>query len=449
MIWNRAMETLPREELKELQLRRLKEVVARVAARVPFYRRRFAEVGVAPDDIRSLEDLPRLPFTRKSDLRDHYPYGLLAVPREECVRLHASSGTRGKPTVVAYTRQDVATWAEVIARSIGCAGGRPGDVLHNAYGYGLFTGGLGLHYGAELMGQTVVPASGGFTQRQVELIVDLGANGLCCTPSYALQIAETMREMGVDPEKLALRYGIFGAEPWTEAMRRQIESELHLDAVDIYGLSEIIGPGVACECAEAKAGAHIFEDHFLPEVVDPETGEVLPPGATGELVLTTLTKEAMPLIRYRTGDISSLAYEPCRCGRTTVRMTRIVGRSDDMLIIRGVNVFPSEVEDVLVSAPELSGHYRIVLTREGPLDRMTVEVEANDTFVRRLAPPGEPLPSDHPALREVTERVRKQLVERLRVSAELRVLPPRSIPRPQGKAVRVLDQRGGVSSAGR
>ncbi|MBE3589608.1 MAG: phenylacetate--CoA ligase [Firmicutes bacterium] len=430
------METMPRAALRALQLERLRQAVAR-AMRVPFYQRRFAEAGVGPEDLRDLDDLSRFPFTRKTDLRDHYPFGMLAVPREACVRLHASSGTRGKPTVAAYTRGDIEVWAEVVARSIACAGGRPGDVLHNAYGYGLFTGGLGLHYGAERMGQTVVPASGGFTTRQVELIVDFQAHGLCCTPSYALQIAETMREMGVGRSRLALRYAILGAEPWTEEMRRAIEAELGVDAVDIYGLSEIVGPGVACECAEAKAGAHIFEDHFLAEIVDPDTGEVLPPGAMGELVLTTLTKEAMPLIRYRTGDICSLDAEPCACGRTFARMSRVVGRADDMLIIRGVNVYPSEVEAVLLGAPELSGHYRILLTREGPLDRMTVEVEAAEEFAFRLGTFSE----DHPAVRELSARVRRALADRLRVSAELRVLAPRALPRPQGKAVRVVDQR--------
>lgn len=437
MIWNPDMETMPRESLRALQLERLRGVVARVAARVPFYQERFAEAGVGPEDLRHLEDLARFPFTRKTDLRDHYPFGMLAVPREACVRLHASSGTRGKPTVAAYTRGDIDLWAEVVARSIACAGGRPGDVLHNAYGYGLFTGGLGLHYGAERMGQTVVPASGGFTRRQVELIADFQANGLCCTPSYALQIAETMREMGVDRAQLALRYAILGAEPWTEAMRRAIETQLGLDAVDIYGLSEIVGPGVACECAEAKAGAHVFEDHFLAEIVDPETGDPLPPGHTGELVITTLTKEAMPLIRYRTGDICSLQVEPCSCGRTFARMTRVIGRSDDMLVVRGVNVYPSEIEAVLLSAPELSGHYRILLTREGPLDRMTVEVEASDDFAAQVGSFAE----DRPEVRELSRRVRQALVDHLRVSTELRVLAPRTLPRPQGKAVRVVDER--------
>src|SRR5690349_4867115 len=393
------LETMPRPELQELQAQRLRE--------------RF---GV------DLEALAQQPFTTKGQLRDAYPFGLLRVPLSECVRVHGSSGTRGKATIVAYTRNDIAVWAECCARAIAAAGGAAGTVVHVAYGYGLFTGGLGLHYGAERLGCTVVPASGGNTPRQVQLLEDLGAEILCCTPSYALAIADHVSE----PARLGLRAGVFGAEPWTEGLREAIESALELTAVDIYGLSEVMGPGVSAECAEARAGAHVNEDHFLVEVVDPHSGEPLPDGVVGELVFTTLTKEALPLLRYRTGDLASVTREPCACGRTFARMSRVVGRSDDMLIIRGVNVFPSEIERALLAIPELALHYRLVVERPGHLDELTVEAE-----LREGEPGGERLDAF----------VEERLGRALGLTARVRLGPPGSVPRSEGKALRVLDRR--------
>lgn len=448
MIWNREAETMDRANLRRLQLERLRQVLARVYGRVPFYRQRFDAAGVRPDDVRRLEDLRRLPFTTKQDLRDHYPYGLFAEPLDRVVRIHASSGTKGKPTVVGYTRNDIATWAEVCARALGCAGGEPGHVLHNAYGYGLFTGGLGMHYGAELMGMTVIPASGGHTARQVTLIRDFRPQGLCCTPSYALNLAEHIREAGVDPATLSLRYGIFGAEPWSDTIRAQIERELGLNAVDIYGLSEVIGPGVACECHEGKGGAHIFEDHFLVEVVDPATGAPVPEGEAGELVFTTLTKEAFPVIRYRTGDVASVTARPCACGRTHARMSRVKGRTDDMLIVRGINVFPSEIERVLLTIPELAPHYQVLVDRERALDRLTVQVEVGSEFWSGV-PAGIPTDGgswsgDDPAsgrLGALRQRAQQLLYDTLGIHVAVDLRPPRSIPRSEGKAVRVVDLR--------
>ena len=392
-IFQPEAETLPRPELERLQRERLRE--------------RF---GV------ELEALPEQPFRVKSELRDAYPFGLLQVPLEECVRIHASSGTRGKATIVAYTRADLAAWADCCARALAAAGGRPGTVVHVAYGYGLFTGGLGIHYGAERLGCTVVPASGGNTPRQAQLLEDLGAEILCCTPSYALAIADHVSE----PERLSLRAGVFGAEPWTEGLREKIEGALGLQAVDIYGLSEVMGPGVSAECLEGRDGAHINEDHFLVEVVDPESGLPLPDGEVGELVFSTLTKEALPLLRYRTGDLASLMREPCACGRTFARMSRVVGRTDDMLIIRGVNVFPSEIERTLLTIPELAPHYQLVVERPGNLDELTVQVEG-------VVDAGS---------------VRKQLHSVLGLTARVEIVQPRSIPRSEGKALRVLDRRG-------
>ncbi len=362
MMWNPEIETLPRERMEALQLERLRAAVARVLAAVPPLadRLRAAAIG-SPHDIRSLADLSRLPFTRKADLREHYPFGLFAVPRAELVRIHGSSGTRGKPTIVGYTRNDLAVWSEVVARCLALAGVRPGMVIHNAYGYGLFTGGPGLHQGADLLGCTVVPISGGLTQRQAMLLQDLGGQVLCCTPSYALNIAEAVEAAQIPRSTLKLEVGIFGAEPWTEQLRGEIERRLRLAAVNIYGLAEIVGPGVSAECIEARNGSHVQEDHFLPEIVDPESGTPLPPGSEGELVLTPLTKEALPLIRYRTGDICSLDVAPCVCGRTTVRMSRIKGRYDDMLIIRGVNLYPSEVERILLGLGDVAPHYQLVV----------------------------------------------------------------------------------------
>jgi phenylacetate-CoA ligase len=426
-MFERAAETMSRSELKALQLSRLKTTVERAYSRIPHYKRKFDAAGVKPSELKSLADLARFPFTVKSDLRDNYPFGLFAVPREQVLRLHASSGTTGKPTVVGYTKGDLDLWANLMARCLAAMGARPGDIVHNAYGYGLFTGGLGAHYGAERLGCTVVPLSGGGTERQVTLLQDFGATILCATPSYALNIAEVAEGMKVDIRKLPLRTGIFGAEPWTDAMRRDIEARLGIDAIDIYGLSEIIGPGVACECQVAKNGLHGWEDHFLFEVIDPDTMQPKPMGEAGELVITTLTKEALPMLRYRTRDITRLSDEPCRCGRSHVRILRVTGRNDDMLIIRGVNVYPSQVEAVLVGFPGLAPHYQIVLTREGALDAMTVEVE--------LAP-GFDGDRSHKA-EEVTHHIKSM------IGVTCKVVPkaPGEVPRSQGKAVRVIDRR--------
>jgi phenylacetate-CoA ligase len=388
VIWNREAETMPRERLATLQLERLRATVARLLRAVPPIRDRLRAAGITSEqDITSLADLARLPFTEKADLRAHYPFGLFAVRREQVVRLHASSGTRGKPTVVGYTAHDLDVWAEVMARCLTAGGVRTGMVLHNAYGYGLFTGGLGFHHGGERLGCTVVPISGGLTQRQVLLLQDLGGEVLCCTPSYALNLAQVMRELGVDATSLALKVGFFGAEPWTEAMRAAIEQQLGLTAINVYGLSEIVGPGVACECIEVRAGAHLQEDHFLAEVIDPATGAPVPPGTEGELVLTTLTKEALPMLRYRTGDLSALDPTPCACGRTTARMARVRGRRDDMLIIRGVNLYPSEVERILLSVGDVAPHYQLVVERPGAMDELTVLCEPAHAGVDAAALP--------------------------------------------------------------
>ena len=387
MIWNEKIECATREEMKLLQSQRLKETVQRIYHAVPSYRKKMQEAGLTPHDIKGVDDLSRLPFTTKADLRDNYPFGLFTVPMSEIVRLHASSGTTGKPTVVGYTRKDIQMWAEVVTRSLCMAGVHHHDIVQIAYGYGLFTGGLGLHYGTENLGASVIPISGGNTTKQIQLMEDFGSSVICCTPSYALNIAEVMKEQGVDPRSLKLRVGIFGAEPWTEAMRQEIETKLGIKAIDIYGLSEIVGPGVSCEC-EHQCGMHIQEDHFLPEIIDPETLEPLPPGEIGELVFTTITKEGIPLIRYRTRDLTKLIYEPCICGRTLVRMVKCKGRSDDMLIIRGVNVFPSQIETVLLQMSETEPHYVLIIEREGTLDTVTLMVEVQEQFfsdeVRKL-----------------------------------------------------------------
>jgi phenylacetate-CoA ligase len=422
---------MPREQLARLQLRRLRATLANAWENVPLHRKRMRAAGVRPEDVRRLEDLRHLPFTMKGDLRDNYPFGMFARARHELVRVHASSGTTGKPTVVGYTEKDIANWAGLMARSLACAGTRPGDVVHNAYGYGLFTGGLGAHYGAERLRATVVPMSGGATERQVALIRDFGARVLCATPSYALAIAEVAEREGIDLRTSRLEVGVFGAEPWSEAMRREIQVRLGLKAVDIYGLSEIMGPGVACECAVAQDGLHGWEDHFLFEVIDPETGTPLPEGSVGELVITTLTKEALPMIRYRTRDITRLTSEPCACGRTHVRIRRITGRNDDMLIIRGVNVYPSQVEAVLVGMPDIAPHYQLVVEREGNLDQLTIEVEAAPTV----------LPTDAAAYRDLAQAVRHQVKSLVGVTADVVVKKPGEVPRSQGKAVRVRDLR--------
>lgn len=438
MFWNETVETLDRAELQKLQLQRLQATLEK-AYTVPFHKDQFDQAGVTPGSLKNLDDLTKFPFTKKSHLRDNYPFGLLAEPAGKLVRLHASSGTRGKPTVVGYTRQDIDTWAEVCARSIACAGGQPGDMLHVAYGYGLFTGGLGIHYGAEKLGACVVPASGGNTPRQVMLLKDFQAVGLACTPSYALNIADQMRELKYSPQDFNLKYGIFGAEPWTEEIRGKIEQELGLVALDIYGLSEVIGPGVSMEC-EHKQGLHIWEDHFLPEIVNPDTGERLPEGETGELVFTSLTKEAFPVVRYRTGDLCALYYEPCPCGRTHARMSKIKGRIDDMFIVRGVNVFPSEVERVLLEFEELAPHYQIVLTRPEHLDVVTVLTEISPDFYSKTIGFAM-MDHNHPALNHLRGNIRLKLNHALGVSIEVQLTAPRSIARSEGKAVRVVDQR--------
>ncbi len=439
MIWNSEMETMPRSELKTLQFRRLQDVVRKVYERVPAYRAKFDSIGVRPDQVRHLEDLRRLPLTQKSDFRDAYPFGLFTVPLGQVSRIHASSGTTGKPTVVGYTANDLRVWAEVCARCLAASGAQPGDVFQNAYGYGLFTGGLGLHYGAELLGLVVVPVSGGNTERQVMLLQDFGAKVIACTPSYALTLAEALASRGIRPGQLPLRYGVLGAEPWTEAMRDEIEEKLGVTALNIYGLSEVIGPGVSNECVEEKNGAHIFEDHFLVEVINPHTGEPLPAGETGELVFTTLTKEAVPVIRYRTGDLASLNPAPCRCGRTHVRMSRVVGRTDDMLIIRGINVYPTQVEAALVSLPELSAHYQLVVSRDRTLDELEVKVEVSDAFAKLRGGTIADADADAQAL---ARRCQQKLQGVLGLTASVNLVAPGELPRSEGgKLRRVIDRR--------
>ena len=431
MIYNMEFETLPREALEAIQVRRLRATLERVFATVPFYRHKFQEAGIAPAEIRTLKDLQRLPFTTKNDLRDNYPFGMFAVPMDNVVRIHASSGTTGKPTVVGYTARDIEMWAELMARSLTAGGASRGDIIHNAYGYGLFTGGLGIHYGAERLGASVIPISGGNTKRQILIMKDFGPTILTCTPSYALHLAEVAGEMNVNFEDLRFKAGVFGAEPWSEGMREEIERKLSLSAVDIYGLSEVIGPGVSVECIEAKKGLHIFEDHFIAEVINPETGEVLPHGQLGELVFTSITKEAFPIIRYRTRDITSLNAEPCICGRTLIRMNRVSGRTDDMLIIRGVNVFPSQIESVLMEIEGVEPHYQLVVDRVDNLDTMTVMVEI-----------GEHVFSDEVRMLQTLEkRITKNIKEYLGVSVKVKLVEPKTIARSEGKAKRVIDNR--------
>ena len=421
------LETMPREQLRALQLRRLRDTVDNAYANVPPVRRRMEAAGVRSSDLRTIDDVALLPFSMKTDLRDNYPFGLFARPADQLARLHASSGTTGKATVVGYTAQDLDQWADLMARSYFAAGARPGDVVHNAYGYGLFTGGLGAHYGAERLGAVVVPVSGGATERQITLMQDFGATVLCSTPSYALAIAEAAEHQGVDLRKSKLRVGMFGAEPWSAAMRTEIEARIGLKAVDVYGLSEIMGPGVACEC-ECRDGLHGWEDHFLFEVIDPETGKPVPEGQAGELVITTLTKQALPMIRYRTRDMTRITTEPCDCGRTHARILRITGRNDDMLIIRGVNVYPSQIEAVIVGRPQLAPHYQLVVTREGILDEVQIEIEAQ---------PGVD-PATFTALgRELVHAVKVQCG----ISTSVKVLEAGAVARSQGKAVRVRDLR--------
>lgn len=430
MYWNERYECLSKSEIKALQLERLKQTVERCYYCVPHYRKAMQEINLEPHQINSLDDLKRLPFTIKSDLRDNYPYGMFAVPLSEVVRIHSSSGTTGKPTVVGYTRNDLNTWSELMARSLACGGATKGDMIHNAYGYGLFTGGLGVHYGAERLGLSVIPISGGNTKRQIMIMKDYGSTVLTCTPSYALFLAEVMREMGYSKDDFQLKIGVFGAEPWSDNMRQEIEEKLGILALDIYGLSEIIGPGVAMECPE-KQGLHLWEDHFIAEIIDPDTGEVLPPGEQGELVITSLTKEALPMLRYRTRDITKLIDEPCSCGRTHQRLFRFSGRTDDMLIIRGVNVFPSQIESVLLEIGQTEPHYLLIIDREGNMDTLEVQVEVSmETFsdeVRRL---------------ESLERtIRAAIESTLGVTVKVKLVEPKTIERSEGKAKRVIDKR--------
>ncbi|MBP3703965.1 MAG: phenylacetate--CoA ligase [Clostridia bacterium] len=427
--FNPEIECADRETLKEIQSERLRKIVKTCYEKIPLYRERFDEMGLKPEDIQSIDDITKLPFTYKNDLRDTYPFGMLAVPREELYRVHASSGTTGKQTVVGYTKNDVDVWATCAARSIVACGGTPADLVHVSYGYGLFTGGLGLHYGAEKLGAAAIPVSSGNTARQVQILQDYGSDIICCTPSYAMYIGETVRDKGIDPKTLRVRVGIFGAEPWTEEMRREIERLLDIKAYDIYGLSEIAGPGVSCECTE-QAGMHINEDYFYPEIIDPETGEQLPDGEYGELVFTCIGKEALPLIRYRTRDICSLTHEKCKCGRTLVRMGKTRGRTDDMLIIRGINVFPSQIESVLLELG-MDPNYQIVVDRQNNLDTIEVQVEMNEELF-----------SD--TVRDL-EKVKKQIAgalqSTLNISAKITLLEPKSIQRSEGKAKRVIDKR--------
>jgi phenylacetate-CoA ligase len=430
IIWDAEHETMPRDQLEVLQYERLRDTVERVYRNVPFYRRAMDEKGIRPSDIGCIDDLQLLPFTNKQDLRDNYPFGMFAVPRREVVRVHASSGTTGKPTVVGYTRRDLETWAECVARALSCGGATVEDVVHVAYGYGLFTGGLGLHCGAERVGCTVIPVSGGNTKRQVMLMQDFGATILACTPSFSLHLQDVAEEMGVSIAKLPLRVGIFGAEAWSERMRWQIEEKLGILALDIYGLSEVMGPGVSNEC-HVKQGLHVFDDHFIPEIIDPVTGERLPDGEKGELVFTTITKEALPLLRYRTRDISRVTHEPCACGRTSARMERVTGRADDMLIIRGVNVFPSQIETALLEIEEVAPHYVIIVDRQKNLDYLEVWVEVAEQHfsdeIRRME--------------ELRARVTKSVDSMLGINVRIKLVEPKSIQRSEGKAKRVIDKR--------
>ncbi len=431
MLWNEEFETLPREALEALQLKRLKATLEKVYATVPFYRKKFDEAGFHPDKLKKLSDIKYVPFTTKQDLRDNYPFGLFAVPKDQVVRVHASSGTTGKPTVVGYTRRDISMWAELMARTFTAAGVKKGDVLQNAYGYGLFTGGLGAHYGAELIGATVVPISGGNSKRQIMLMKDFGSNAISCTPSYALNLYEAALEEGINVKELPLRVGIFGAEPWTNEMRREIEEKWGIDAIDIYGLSEVIGPGVSFECIEAKSGMHINEDHFLVEIIDPETEEPLPYGEKGEIVFTSLTKEALPVIRYRTRDISRLIKEPCICGRTFVRMEKVTGRTDDMLIIRGVNLFPSQIESILIETKGVLPHYQIIVDRVNNLDQLEVLVEVNEEFFS----------DEIKVLQNLEQGIEKNIKDLIGISCKVRLVEPKTIERSEGKAKRVIDKR--------
>ncbi|SHF24298.1 phenylacetate-CoA ligase [Mariniphaga anaerophila] len=430
MIWNEKIECASRDEMTAIQSERLVQAVQRIYHNIPSYRAKMQEKGLLPGDIKSVEDLSKLPFSIKTDLRDNYPFGMFAVPMSEIVRVHASSGTTGKPTVVGYTRNDLNMWAEVVTRALCMAGVHKNDIVQVAYGYGLFTGGLGLHYGTENLGATVIPISGGNTKKQIQLMQDFGTSVVACTPSYALFLAEVMQEMGIDPADLKLRVGIFGAEPWSENMRREVESKLKLRAIDIYGLSEVIGPGVSCEC-ECQAGMHINEDHFIPEIIDPVTLEPLPPGELGELVFSTVTKEGIPILRYRTRDLTRLVYEKCECGRTLVRMEKCTGRSDDMLIIRGVNVFPSQIESVLLEMSETEPHYLLIVEREGSLDVLKLLVEVQEQFFS----------DEIRALEALRKKITANIQGTLGISVDVKLVEPKTIERTAGKSKRVIDNR--------
>ena len=429
--WNPEIETMPRDHLHTLQLHKLQRTVAHCYAHTPFFRQQMDVLGVTPDDILTLDDIRRLPFTYKTDLRDNYPFGMFAVPMDKIIRLHATSGTTGKPTTVGYTRGDIDIWAECAARSLGCAGGTKNDMVQVSYGYGLFTGGLGMHYGVEKMGATALPTSSGNTQRQIMLMQDYGTNLLCCTPSYALLLLETMQEMGIDTSKLALRAGCFGAEAWTEGMRQQIEAGMGIDALDIYGTAEMMGPGVAMECREAKHGLHIWEDYFLAEIINPDTNEPVPDGTFGELTITTLGKEAMPILRYRTRDLTCIIPEPCICGRTHRRIHRLRGRVDDMLIIRGVNVFPSQIEAVLTEMDGIMPHYQLLVDRANNLDTLEVQVEVTQALF-----------SDEVRLLEALQaKLTSAIQATLGIGVKVRLMEPKSIARSEGKAKRIIDNR--------
>jgi phenylacetate-CoA ligase len=438
------LETMPRAKLRELQDEQLRHMIGYVYEHIPFYQEMFDSTGIKPADIRSVEDLPRLPFTRKQDLKDHYPFGLLAVPREQTIRIHASSGTTGKATIVCYTRNDIEIFSEVMARSFVAAGARPGMLLHNAYGYGLFTGGLGTHYGGEKLGLTVVPVSGGMTQRQITLILDLKPEVICCTPSYAQTLGEEFKKLGIPPEEISLKYALLGAEPWTETIRADVDAKLGIRSTNLYGLSEIIGPGVSQECIEARAGSHIWEDHFYPEVVDSGTGEPLADGKDGVLIFTHLTREAMPLLRYWTGDITYLTHEPCSCGRTHARMGPIRGRSDDMLVVRGMNLYPTQVEEVLMGIPGVVPHYQVAVKREGTLDEVEVKVEVTEDIFREIAQ--ETLSEDSveadARMQSLRNRIQHAIKGTIGLNMKVILMAPGTIPRSEGgKLKRAVDLR--------
>ena len=430
MIWNPHYECMDREEMRAVQSKRLCDTVDRVYHNVPFYRNKMQQLGLEPGDIKSIDDISKLPFTTKQDLRDNYPFGLFAVPKSEIVRVHASSGTTGKPTVVGYSRKDIGIFSEVVARSLYAAGASRDDIIQVAYGYGLFTGGLGLHYGAEKIGATVIPISGGNTQKQLQLMQDFESTVIACTPSYALYLAEAMDESGISPDSLSLKIGVFGAEPWTEEMRHKIEKNLNIKAYDIYGLSEIMGPGVANDCIYQN-GLHIWEDHFIPEIISPDTLTPLEQGQIGELVFTTITKEALPLLSYRTRDLTRLNYDKCQCGRTAVRMEKCTGRSDDMIIIRGVNVFPSQVESVLLEIGETKPHYLLIVERENSLDTLEIWVEVDDYYFS----------DEIGKLEGLTKKIKHAVESTLGISVKIKLVEPKTIQRSEGKAKRVIDKR--------